>query len=152
MYIDKILSIQNLESFNFEETKKKISNFFVCLEKLQWQWEKLNAQKGLTANYDFSVEYKRQPYIPFGKDVFGLSVKDYKEEQIKQYISNYYWAENILSDMERLYIKESFVNRKNENEFIDLLGFNTCDSRLFKKLKKSAIFKFADFLNLVVEK
>ena len=152
MYIDKILSIQNLENFNYEETKKNLNDYFMNLEKLEWEWAKLNAQKGLTANYDFSAQYKTQPYIPIGKDLFSLSIKDYKEEQIKRYLSSYYWARSILSDKEKLYIGEYFINRKYEEDLIDLLGFDNSDCNEFRKLKRSAIYKIADFLDLLVAK
>ena len=152
MYNDKTLSVQNLENLDFERTKKNISNYFRNLEKLEWEWAKLNAQKGLVANYDFSIEYRKQPYIPIGEDVFNLSAKEHKEEQLKKYISSYYWAKSILSDMEQLYITECFINCKYEDELADLLGFYSSDSKSFRRLKRSAIYKFADFLNLVVEK
>lgn len=152
MYKDKILSIQNLECFNFEETKKNLNNYFMYLEKLDWELAKLNAQKGLTANYDFSSLYKEQPYTPLDKDVFRLSAKEHKEEQLKQYLSTYYWAKSVLSDIEQLYITECFLNHKYEDEIVDLLGFSNSDSNEFRKLKKSAVYKFADFLNLIVEK
>ena len=152
MYNDKLLSFKSFSCFNYKETKSEVNNYFIDLEKLKWEWAKLNAQKGLTANYDFSVEYKKKPYIPFGKDVFKISAKNLKEEEIKQYISNYYWAESILSDMEKAYIKECFINRKSEEDLIGVLGFYSPDSNRFRKLKKSAVYKFADFLNLVVEK
>jgi len=152
MYNDTVLSLKNLEKFNFEETKKNVKGYFIDLERLQWEWAKLKAQKGLTANYDFSVEYQKQPYISIGKDDFSFSGKESKEEHLKKYISSYYWAKNILSEKEQVYIAEYFVNHKYENELLDLLGFDYSDSYGFKKLKKSAIYKFADFLNLVVEK
>ena len=152
MYSDKTLSAQILEDFNFEETKKNISNYFICFEKLEWEWVKLNAQKGLIANYDFSIEYKKQPYIPFGKDAFNLSAKECKEEQLKIYISSYYWAKSTLSDMEQRYIVECFINRKYEDELVDLLGFNSCDSSDFRNLKRSAVYKFADCQGLVVKR
>ena len=152
MFNDKTLSVQILDCFNFEETKKNVNNYFIDLERLEWEWAKLNAQKGLTVNYDFSAEYEKQPYIPVGKDEFDLSAKEHKEEQLKKYISSYYWAKSVLSDTEQLYIAEYFVNRKYEDELVDLLGFNNSDSNEFRKLKKSAIYKFADFLNLIVEK
>jgi len=146
------MSIQNLEGFNFEETKRNVSNFFLGLENLEWEWTKLNAQKGLTANYDFSVEYSKQPYMTLGTDMFNLSAKELTEEELKKYISNFYWAKSILSDEEQLYLMEYFVNRKYEDEIVDLLGFNNSDSNEFKKLKRSAIYKFADFLSLLVQK
>ena len=152
MYRNRTLSSQNMEGFNFEETKKNVNNYFVNLENLEWEWAKLNAQKGLTANYDFSIEYKRQPYVSIGKDIINLANKELKEEELKEYISNYYWARSILSDLEQLYIMEYFINRKYEDEIVDLLGFNNSDSNEFKKLKRSAIYKFADFLNLLAEK
>jgi len=152
MFSDKMLSIQILESFNFEGTKKNVGNYFMNLERLEWEWAKLNAQKGLTANYDFTVEYKTQPYSPIKKDVFSLSAKENKEEQIKKYISGYYWAKSILSSAEQLYIEECFINNKQECELIDMLGFNSIDCKGFKNLKKSAIYKFADFLDLIIEK
>jgi len=86
------------------------------------------------------------------KVIFSLSAKENKEEQLKKYISSYYWAKSILSDREQLYIRECFVNRKYEGELVDLLGFYSSDSNEFRKLKRSAIYKFADFLCLVVEK
>jgi len=152
MYRNKTLSIKNLDNFNFEETKRNVNNYFTNLENLEWQWAKLNAQKGLTANYDFPVEYKKQPYIPVEKDMFSLSAKEFKEEELKVYISNFYWAKSILSDLEQLYIMECFIERKYEDEIVELLGFNSSDSNEFKRLKRSTIYKFADFLNLIVEK
>ena len=149
---NRTMSIQNLEGFNFEETKRNVSNFFLGLENLEWEWTKLNAQKGLTANYDFSVEYSKQPYMTLGTDMFNLSAKELTEEELKKYISNFYWAKSILSDEEQLYLMEYFVNRKYEDEIVDLLGFNNSDSNEFKKLKRSAIYKFADFLSLLVQK
>ena len=151
MYRNRTLSSQNLEGFNFEETKKNVNSYFMNLETLEWEWAKLNAQKGLTANYDFETEYSRQPYSSIGKDILNLSAKELKEDELKEYISNYYWAKSVLSDVEQLYIAEYFVNRKYEDEIIDLLGFNNSDSNEFKKLKRSAIYKFADFLSILVE-
>ena len=150
MYRNRTLSSQNLEGFNFEETKRNVNSYFVNLETLQWEWEKINAQKGLTANYDFSVEYRKQPYITIGKDIFSLSAKELTEDELKKQISNYYWATSTLSDVEQLYIMEYFVNRKYEDEIVGLLGFNNSDSNEFKRLKRSAIYKFADFLSLLV--
>jgi len=152
MYIDNVLSYWNLESFNFKKTKKKVKYFFARLEKLQWEWAKLCAQKHLTANYDFATEYKNEPYDPMGKDMFNLSIKEFKEDQIKQYITNYYWAKNSLCNIEQTYIDESFMKHKYEDEITQMLGFYSADSREFKKLKKSAIYKFADFLGLLIEK
>ena len=134
---------QILESINFEETKKNVNNYFMYLERLKWELAKLNAKKGLTANYDFSAEYSKQPYSPIGKDEFCLSAKDYKEEQLKKYISSYFWAKSILSSEEQIYIEQYFVNRKYDDELVDLLGFNNVYSRGFIRLKKSAIYKFA---------
>jgi len=146
------MSIQNLEGFDLEETKRNIDSYFINLENLEWEWMKLNTQKGLTANYDFSTEYSKQPYIKIGRDVLNLSAKELKEEELKMYIANYYWARSILSDEEQIYIMEYFINEKYEDEIIDLLGFNNRDSNEFKRLKRSAIYKFADFLSLLVEK
>ena len=152
MFNESLLSIQNLENYNFEETKKNVNEYFMSLEKLEWEWAKLSAQKGVTASYDFTTEYRKQPYSPIGKDMFAFSAKEYKEEQLKKYLSSYYWAKSILSSMEQLYIEEYFVNRKYEGEIVALLGFTGSDSNEFRKLKKSAVYKFADFLNLVALK
>ena len=152
MYNDKILSTHNLKNLNYEETKKNVNMYFKNLEILQWEVLKLNRQNGLTAKYDFSVEYEKQPYIPIGKDEFNLSAKESAEEQFKKFILAYYWAKSVLSDKEQLYITEYYINHKNENELLDLLGFDYIYNYNFRKLKRSAIYKFADFLNLVVEK
>ncbi|MCL2400908.1 MAG: hypothetical protein FWC91_14350 [Defluviitaleaceae bacterium] len=151
MYRNRTLSSGNLEGFNFEATKRNVNNYFMNLEALEWEWSKLNAQKGLTANYDFSVEYRKQPYIAIGKDFLNLSAKELTEDKLREYISNYYWARSILSDVEQLYIMEYFINRKYEDEIVDLLGFSNSDSNEFKKLKRSAIYKFADFLSILVK-
>jgi len=143
--------LQNLEGFNFEETKKNINHYFMSLETLEWEWAKLNARKGLTANYDFGVEYSKQPYSPIGKDILNLSAKELKEDELREYISNYYWAKSVLSPEEQLYLVEYFIHRKYEDEIVDLLGFNNSDGTEFKKLKRSAIYKFADFLSILVE-
>jgi len=150
MYSEKLLSARNL-SFDYEETKKKVNGYFLRLEKLAWELAKINAQKGLTVNYDFSADYQKQPFIPIGKDDFALRSKENKEEQLKKYLSNYYWAQSVLSEKEQTYIAECFINRKYEDEIVGLLGCVSSDSNEFRKLKKSAIYKFADFLGLVVE-
>ena len=152
MFNNQTMSIQNLENFNFEETKRNVNSYFKNLERLEWEWEKLNAQKGLIANYDFMTEYKIQSYNPMGYDDFNISAKENKEEQLKQYLSSYYQAKSVLSDSEQLYIYEYFIKHKYEDEIISLFGLSSNDSREFRKLKKSAIYKFADFLDLVVEK
>jgi len=152
IYRNRTLSSQNLEGFNFEETKKNVNSYFTKLETLEWELAKLTAQKGLTVEYDFGAEYSAQPFISMGKDIFNISAKDCTEEELKKHISNFYWAKNILSDVEQIYLMEYFINRKYEDEILDLLGFNNRDSNEFKQLKRSAIYKFADFLSLIVEK
>jgi len=152
MYKRRTLSSQNLDNFNFEETKRNVNSYFMNLENLEWEWAKLNGQKGLTANYDFPVEHNKPPYMKIGVDMFNLSAKELTEEELKKYISNYHWAKSILSDAEQLYLMEYFVHRKYEDEIVDLLGFNNNASMEFKRLKRSAIYKFADFLSLLVEK
>jgi len=151
MYKEKLLSVGNL-NFNFEETKKKVKDYFMDLEKAELEYEKVNAQKGLTANYDFSEEYQKQPFIPIGKDEFGLAKKDNKEEELKKYLSTYHWAISILSDKEQIYISECFVKETYGDELVSILGLESIDSREYRRLKKSAVYKFAYFLNLVVEK
>jgi len=150
MYIDKTLSLQNLD-YNFEETKKNIISYLINLERLNWEWKKLNTQKGLTINYNFETYSDKQPYTPIGKDIFNMSSKTNKEEQLKKYLSSYYWAYSILTETEKTYIKESFINHKYQDEVAELLRFNNRDDHEFRKLKRSAVYKFADFLNLVVE-
>ena len=152
MFYTKTLSFKDLENMNFNETKMKVKKYFKKLDNIKWEWAKLNAQKGMIANYDFSAEYKKLPCMQIGKDEFNLSAKEYKEEQLIKYISCYYWANSFLSDIEQLYIKEYFENGRNEKEIIALLGFNNIYEHEFRKLKRSAVYKFADFLNLVVEK
>ena len=152
MKLTRTLSSQNLQDFNFEETKRNVNSYFTSLENLEWEWTKLNVQKGLTTKYDFLAEYTKQPYMKIGKDIFDLSAKELTEEELKRYLSNYYWAKSVLSEAEQLYLKEYFINHKYEDEIVDLLGFNSSDSREFKRLKRSAIYKFADFLSLLVEK
>lgn len=147
MFKDKVF--YNLKNFNFEATKRNISNYFKVLEKLEWEFAKINAQNGQALNYDFTIEYKKQPYIPINKDMFNLSVKEQKQEQIKKYIVSYYWVKSVLSDKEKTYIHEYFINQKYEDEIVDLLGFMSSDCNEFRKLKRSAIYKFADFFNLL---
>ena len=143
--------MQNLEGFNYEDTKKNINDYFKHMENLEWEWSKLNAQKGLVANYDFTTENRKPSHLQIGRDIFNLSAKQLKEEELREYIANYQWATSILSDVEQLYLMEHFINNKYEKEIIDLLGFNNRDSNEFKRLKRSAVYKFADFLNILVE-
>jgi len=145
----RTLSSKNLMKFNYKETKGRVNEYFDNLKDLEWQLAKLNAQKGV-ANYDFSVEYKKQPYIKIGKDMFNISAREFTAKELKKHISNYYWAKSILSREEQIYLIEYFINHKYEDEIVDLLGFNNTDSREFKRLKRSAVYKFADFLSLVV--
>ena len=151
MLMNMSLSTQNLD-YDLEGTKKNLNNYFLNLERSEWELAKLRAQEGLTADYDFQKEYMNQPYIPIGKDTFNLSAIENKEEEIKKIIASYYWAKTLLTEKEQSYIAEYFINRKYEDELVDLLGFNNNDDIEFKKLKRSAIYKFADFLNLLVEK
>ena len=145
------LSDKNLRGFNFEETKRNVNSYFTNMENLKWEWEKLNAQRGLVANYDFSLENRKQPYMQIDRDILNLSAKELTEEELKRHIAGFHWAKSVLSDIEQIYIMEYFVNRKYQDEIVDLLGFNSTDSLDFKRLKRSAVYKFADFLNLVVE-
>ena len=134
---------QDMDNFDYGETKKQVNNYFVGLEELKWEQARLNAQKGLTTNYDFSPENKRHAFIQIGKDDFNLSALEDKDGEIKKHLSGFYWAKSILSDEEQRYIIEYFINGKYEDEVVDLLGFNSSDSRAFRKLKRSAIYKFA---------
>jgi len=152
MFKDKVLSFQNLEDFDYKKTKKNVQSYFAYLERLELQLAILNTQKGLTANYDFSVDYEKQPYCSIGKDEFNLSAKEYQEEQIKKRLASYYWAKRSLSNMEQIYIEECFVNRRQDKELVGLLGIGHSDSNEYRILKLSAVYKFADFFNLVVEK
>jgi len=145
------MSVGNLENLNFEETKRNVSSYFMDLEKLEWEWAKLNVQQGITSNYDFESEYVNQPYIPIGKDTFNLMAKDNKEEELKKYISSYYWARSLLTDKEQIYINEYFMNQKHENEIAELLGYNSIEIREYRTLRRSALYKFADFLKILKE-
>lgn len=149
---ERTLSIQNLRDFNFDETKKNVWKYFLGLERLQIQWAKLNAQKGMTANYNFEVEFKKQPYSPIGKDDFSLIAKEFVEDEINNYISMYFWACEVLTEEEKLYVDACFLQRKHEGEIINLLGYRSIDDNDFRVLKKSAVFKFAEFMNLVIYK
>jgi len=152
MKLSKTLSSQNLQHFNFEETKRNVNSYFMGLENLEWELPKLNAQQGLTANLYFSLEYSKQQSTNLGADMFNLSAKELTEDELKRHIASFYWARSILSDEEQLYLMEYFVNRKYENEILELLGFNSRDNVELKKLKRNAIYKFADFLSLLMEK
>ena len=146
----KMSFAHTIDSYNYGETKRNISNYFEDLEALKWEQARLNAGKGLTANYEFLHESKNQPYIRTGKDEFNLSALEDKDDEIKKHLARFQWAQSILSKQEQRYIIEYFANLKYEDEIIDLLGFNNSDSRAFRKLKRQAIYKFAYVLNLLV--
>jgi DNA-binding CsgD family transcriptional regulator len=105
MFNNKTLSIQNLENFNFEETKRNVNNYFLDLERLQWEWLKLNAQKGLTANYDFSASYTSQPYVPIGKDEFNIGAKYIKNKIIVR----------EKESAETIFIEDDFTGQADED-------------------------------------
>ena len=147
---NRTLSKENLQDLNFGETKMNVTNYFNNLELLELEWAKVNIQKGLTA--DLWDEYMKQPYVVTGKDMFKLSAKELTEEKLKEQLSNYYWATSILTEEEQIYIMEYFVCRKYEDEIVDLLGFNNTNSREYRHIKRSAVYKFANFLNLLVVK
>ena len=150
--ISKMVSNHNLRNFDYMETKKNLNNYFMNLEILEWELAKMNARRGLSMQFNFEDEYRKYPYSPIGKDMFNLSAIDNKEEQLKEFISSYFWAKNSVSEKERLYIVESFASKKSDDEIVELLGMNSSDSNEFRKLKRSALYKFADFLKLLVEK
>ena len=146
----KISMTQDLDSFDLRETKRNINNYFDNLEKLEWDQAKLNAQKGLTTNYDLSLENKNQSFIKIGKDDFNLSAIEDKDGEIKKHLAGFYWAKSILSEQEQLFITEYFANGKYEDEVVGLLGFNNSESRIFQRIKRRTIYKFAYVLNLLV--
>ena len=135
------------EKFDLKETKRKVRHYFIDLERLEWEQARLNVQRGLTANHDIA---SRNEYVAIGKDEFNLSAKEEKEEELEKHLAGYHWAKSILSEQEQRYILEYFLNRKYEDEIVDLLGFGRSDSRAFRNLKRKAIYKFAYVLNLVV--
>ena len=141
---------QTIDSYDYGETKRNVSNYFEDFEKLKWEQARLNAGKGLTANYDLALERNNQPYIKIGKDDFNISALEDKDGEIKKHLVSFQWAKSILSEQEQLYIIEYFANHKYEDEIIDLLGFNHIDDWGFRKLKRQAVYKFAYVLNLLV--
>ena len=141
---------ENLDSFNLKETKKKVNDYFMDLERLKWEEARLNVQRGLTANYDVSTEDKKGAYVATGTDEFNLSAKENKSEELQKHLAGYHWAKSILSEQEQRYITEYFVNGKYEDEVVGLLGYSSHVSRPFRNLKRKAIYKFAYVLNLVV--
>ena len=141
---------ENIDNFNYKKTKKKVNKYFEDLDRLEWEKARLNVQKGLIARCDVTKEEKKQPYIPVGKDEFSLIAKAAKNEEVKKHLSGYFWAKSILTEEEQIYIMESFVNGRYQEEIADLLGFNSSDSWAFRKLKRRAIYKFAYVLNLIV--
>jgi len=149
LYMKMKLS-ENLESFNFEETKDKVSSYFSDLQKLEWEQARLNVQRGLIAKYEVSDEDKKQEYVAVGQDEFNLSAKAEKNEELEKHLSGYYWAKSILSPNEQLYITEYFKNGKYQDEVVGLLGYNGSDDRGFRRLKREAIYKFAYVLDIVV--
>ena len=148
MFKEMILSNEDLEDFDFEQTKENVIIYFKEIKNLEWDIAKLKEIKVLTTNYDFTSEH--MPYISIGKDQFDLSAIEDKEKLLEIYKSCYCCAKSLLSDVERIYIEERFVNRKKECELIDLVGCNSVDSNEFRQLKRSAVYKFADFFGLVV--
>ncbi|MCL2399952.1 MAG: hypothetical protein FWC91_09470 [Defluviitaleaceae bacterium] len=152
MKLTKTLSYQNLGHFNFVETKRNVIDYFKNLENLKWEWTKLNAQRGLVTKYKFNEERKKEGYTSIGKDIFNIATRELTEKELQKHLAGFEWATSILSDLEQLYIMEYFMHRKYDEEIVDLLGFDSRDSTEFRRLKRNAIYKFADFLNLVVEK
>ena len=146
----KIALQQNINSFNIGETKRNINSFFKNIEELKWEQAKLNVQKGLTTNYDLSLENKNQFYVSVGKDEFNLSALEVSNEEMAKHLLDFHWAQSILSEQEQLYITEYFINGKYEAEVVGLLGLYSSDSRAFRRIKRRAIYKFAYVLNLLV--
>jgi len=94
----KMSLTQNIDDFNFEQTKKNVNKYFISLEELKWEQARLNAGEGLIANYDLTPEDKTQEYISVGKDDFNLFAKEIKDEELKKHLSGYYWAKSILTE------------------------------------------------------
>ena len=147
----KMSLTQNLNDFNLKETKKNINNYFMDLEKKEWEQARIKVDKGLITKYAISLEdIRKRPYILVGKDEFNILAKAEKDEELKKNLSGFYWAKSILTEKEQLYIIEYFVNGRYQDEVVGLLGFNSSDNRDFRKLKRRAIYKFAYVLNLIV--
>lgn len=149
MFKDRLLPNEILKEFDFEKTKNNVFNYFVEIQQLEWDIYSLYGQMNLTACYDFSAE--RTPYMLIGKDEFDLSLKGDKEQELEMYMTGYCCAKSRLIDIEQIYIDERFVNRKNEGELVGLVGCSSSDGNDFRKIKKSAIYKFADCLGLLVK-
>ena len=146
----KMSLTENLDSFNFKETKRKVNDYFKDLDRLEWEQTRLDIQRGLTARHDVSNENQKQPYIATGTDEFNLSAKEEKRKELANHLAGYQWAKSILSEREQQYITEYFINGKYEDEVVGLLGYRGSDSMGFRNLKRKAIYKFAYVLDLVV--
>ena len=66
----------------------------------------------LGAKNDLSEQYQKEPYNPIGKNIFNISAKECKVNEIIKYLSAYYWAIESLSHYEQVYINEYFFKSK----------------------------------------
>ena len=81
---------QDINNFDYSSTKKNVNNYFASLEELKWEQAKLSAQKGLTTNYEFTPENKKQNFIKIGKDEFNLSALEDKDGEIQKHLSGFH--------------------------------------------------------------
>ena len=146
----KMTLTESVDSFNLRETKKKVTDYFSDLDRLECEHARLSIQRGLTAKYEVTEEDRSGAYVTIGQDEFNLSAKEEKRKELANHLAGYQWAKSILSEQEQRYITEYFINGKYEDEVVGLLGYSGSDSMSFRNLKRRAIYKFAYVLNLVV--
>lgn len=154
MYENKLLPKHILDDYNFKDTKLNVDHYFEHIEKMEWQYEKLNCLRGLTAKYDLTCDNEKRLYSPIGKDIFNISAKECTEEKLKQIIYTFNYALDNLEEVEKKFIKSHYRDHKSDDEVINELGLINLysDSYEYRHIKRSAIIRFASFLGVEVEK
>jgi len=60
------------------------------------------------------------PYSPFSKDEFNISAKELTEEELRSFISSYYYAKDSLNNEEQIFIEEHYINFRYGKEIADI--------------------------------
>ena len=154
MFDEKLLRAEIIKEYDYPKTKEKVDEYFKKLETVIWYHAKINCHKGLGARYDLSKVYQQIPYSSFRSDEFNLSAKEYSEEQLKRFISSYFCAKKGLNKEEQIFIEQHYVNFKYDEEIAPMLNIATVngDSYALRRIKRSAVIKFAEFLEIAVLK
>ena len=140
--MNSLLSESIINQFDYNNIKKKITDFISCINLLCLKLKNIEQPK-ITQNY----EIRYNCFVPTTSSKVEKFVinKIYLEDEIKEIISKYTTAVNSLNELERKVFINSYIYETKDEVMSYEIGLNP--TKLLQ-VKKSASIKFSTILNL----